>query len=50
MHSGDLHMTERTILSDWCNNAVEKHISYSSLPAGEAVQRVMAAMTLEGRK
>ena len=23
MHSGDLHMTERTILSDWCNNAVK---------------------------
>ena len=50
MHSGDLHMSERTILPDWCNDAVAKHKSYSSLPANEAVQGVMAAMTLEGRK
>ena len=50
MHSGDLSMSERTILLDWCNDAIAKHKSYSSLPANETVQRVMATMTLEGRK
>ena len=50
MHSGDLHMSERTILPDWCDAAVAKHKSYSSLPASEAVQGVIAAMMIEGRK
>ena len=50
MHAGDLHVSERTILPDWCNDAIVKHKSYSSLPADEAVQAVMSAMTLEGRK
>ena len=50
MHSGDLHMSERTILPDWCNDAVAKYKSYSSLPASKAVQSAMVAMMLEGRK
>ena len=49
-HSGDLHMSERTILPDWCNDAVAKYKSYSSLPASKAVQSAMVAMMLEGRK
>ena len=50
MNSGDIHMSENAILPGWCNDAIAKHKSYSSLPASEAVQGVMAAMTLEGRK
>ena len=50
IHSGDLLMYERTILLDWCNDAIAKHKSYSSLPAHEGVQGAMAAVTLEGRK
>ena len=45
-----LYMSERTILPDWCNDAVAKHRAYSSLPASEAVQSVMTAMTFAGRK
>ena len=50
IHTGHLCMSERTILPDWCNDAVAKHWAYSSLPASEAVQSVMATMMLAGRK
>ena len=50
LRSGDLCARERTILRDWCVDAITKHESYSSLPADETIQRAMAAMTLGGRK
>ena len=50
LRSGELYMRERTILQDWCADAITKHTSYSSLPAHEAIQHAMAAMTLKGRK
>ena len=50
LRSGELYMRERTILQDWCADAITKHTSYSSLPAHETVQHAMAAMTLKGRK
>ena len=48
--TGHLYMRERTILPDWCNEALAKHRTYSPLPASGAVQGVMAAMMLAGRK
>ena len=50
MNIGGLHLGEKTILPDWCEDAIGKHWSYSALPANEAVQSVMAAMAVEGRK
>lgn len=50
LRSGALYVGEKTILQDWCVDAIAKHESYSSLPTNETIQRVMAAMTLEGRK
>ena len=50
MRSGELATNERTILKDWCKDAIAKHRSFSGLPANETVQRVIAKMALEGRK
>ncbi len=50
LRSGDLCAREKTILQDWCVDAIAKHTSYSSLPADETIQHAMAAMTLKGRK
>ena len=50
MHSGDLSSSEGTILPDWCSDAIAKHESYSTLPANEGMQRLMATMTIQGRK
>ena len=47
---GSLHLSEKTILPDWCEDTIAKHRSFSALPANEAVQSVMAAMAVEGRK
>ena len=50
MNSRNLYLSEKTILQDWCNDAIAKHKSYSSLPVNEPIQRVMAETMLEGRK
>ena len=50
MHSRDLFMGEGMILPDWCNIAIAKHRSYSSLPANEIIREVLAAIILERRK
>ncbi len=50
MRSGELATNERMILTEWCKDAIAKHKSFSGLPANETVQRVIAKMTVEGRK
>ena len=50
MHSRDLFKGEGMILPDWCNCAIAKQRSYSSLPANEIIRQVLAAIMLERRK
>ena len=50
MYSRDLFKGEGMILPDWCNCAIAKQRSYSSLPANEIIRQVLAAIMLERRK
>ena len=50
MKTGNLHMSEKTILPDWCKDAIAKYKSYSLLLSNEAVKGAMATMAREGRK